>query len=50
MNDILVKLGKEIARAILAALLAAIGLESVGCVARGDGATCALSVENVYCN
>ena len=39
MNEIVKKLGKEIIRAVLAALLAAIGLESVGCIACGDGAT-----------
>lgn len=39
MNEIVKKLLKEFVRAGLAAVLAAIGLESVGCIACGDGAT-----------
>lgn len=39
MNEIVKKLAKEFLRAGLAAVLAAIGLESVGCIACGTGAT-----------
>ncbi len=38
MNEFVKKICKELLRALLAGLLAALGLESVGCVACGDGA------------
>lgn len=37
MNDIFKKTLKEIARIIAAALLAALGIESTGCITVGDG-------------
>ena len=39
MNDIVRKAIAEILRVLAAAILAAVGLESSGCIACGDGAT-----------
>lgn len=46
MNAIIKKTCLEILRVILAALLAALGIEASGCVAHGDHATASFISEN----
>lgn len=46
MNEILKKTLVEIVRVVLAALLAAVGLETTGCVASGDNASAAFAVSH----
>lgn len=46
MKDIMIKCVKELVRVLLAAALAALGLETTGCVASGDGASAAFAVSH----